>query len=73
MKKCPNCRSSRITQTSQGIKCQKCGYINKGKAMGTAFKNPEDIDWTKRKESCDTLCPDKQTCKPYQAYLKTKK
>jgi ribosomal protein L37AE/L43A len=43
MKKCPSCRSSRITQTSEGIRCQKCGYINKGK-MGTegiAFKNPD--------------------------------
>jgi ribosomal protein L37AE/L43A len=41
MKKCPNCRSSRITQSSKGIMCQKCGYINKGKmgTEGTAFKN----------------------------------
>jgi transcription initiation factor TFIIIB Brf1 subunit/transcription initiation factor TFIIB len=27
--KCPNCNSSRITKSQEGIKCKRCGYINK--------------------------------------------
>jgi ribosomal protein L37AE/L43A len=44
MKKCPGCGSSRITQTSEGIKCQKCGYINKKKAVipEIEFKTPDE-------------------------------
>ena len=45
MKKCPGCGSSRITQTSDGIKCQKCGYVNKKKYVVTEpdFKTDNDI------------------------------
>lgn len=29
MLKCPICNSKRVTKSKKGIKCKKCGYINK--------------------------------------------
>jgi ribosomal protein S27AE len=28
IKRCPHCKSSRISYFDKGLKCNKCGYIN---------------------------------------------
>jgi tRNA(Ile2) C34 agmatinyltransferase TiaS len=28
-KKCPVCNSSRVTVSSKGFECKRCGYVNK--------------------------------------------
>ena len=42
VRKCPNCNSSKIVKNNKGMKCLKCGYINKIK-LNNKEENQGDI------------------------------